>query len=347
MAETMKAAVLHGAKDLRVEEVPVPPITDPYQALVKIEAIGICGSDVHYYEHGGIGDFIVEEPMIIGHESGGTVVEVGEAVTNVKPGDRVAIEPGYTCGRCEYCKQGRYNLCPDVVFMSTPPIDGAMSEYKVWPADCMFKLPDSMDTEEGAMMEPLAVGMWAAQRAQVKPGDAVAVLGSGPIGLVTLQAAALRGAYPIYVTDVVPFRLEFARRLGATEVINAAETDAVEALLKLSGGGVNVALECAGTETTMHQALRVVKRGGMVQFVGMGPMTLDNFPVWDITLNELELSGLFRYANCYPPSIAAVASGRVDVKSLITHRFPLEETPQAFEFVISNRDQVIKGVITP
>lgn len=347
MDETMKAAVLHGAKDLRVEEVPVPQITDPYQALVKIEAIGICGSDVHYYEHGGIGDFIVEEPMIIGHESGGTVVEVGEAVTNVKPGDRVAIEPGYTCGRCEYCKQGRYNLCPDVVFMSTPPIDGAMCEYKVWPADYAFKLPEAMDTEEGAMMEPLAVGMWAAQRARVKPGDAVAILGSGPIGLVTLQAAALHGAYPLYVTDVVPSRLEFARQLGATEVINAAETDAVEALLELSDGGLEVALECAGVETTMHQALQVVKRGGRVQFVGMGPMTLDNFPVWDMTLNELELSGLFRYANCYPPSIAAVASGQVDVKSLITHRFPLAETPEAFEFVINHRDQVIKGVITP
>ena len=348
MADTMLAAVLHAPRDMRVEAWPVPRLRSDYDALVRVQAVGICGSDMHFYTDGRIGSFVVEEPLILGHEAAGTVEAVGDRVTRLRPGDRVAIEPGYPCRRCEFCKSGRYNLCPDVVFMAAPPTHGAFCEYVVWPEDFLFPLPEQVSLEEGAMLEPLAVGMWAARRAGIRPGDSAVVLGAGPIGLVTLQAARLHGAYPVYVTDMVDSRLAFARRLGATEVINTAEADPVQAVRELTEGrGVDVALECAGAAPTVAQAIAMVRRGGMVQVVGNMPDTLDHFPLLEAVLKELTISGLFRYVNCYPPSLAAVASGAVDVKSLITHRFPLAETPEAFEYVLAHRHEVIKAVVTP
>ena len=347
MADTMQAAVMYGIEDVRVEQVPKPQITSPDQALVKVGAVGICGSDLHYYQHGYIGDFVVTEPLILGHEAAGQVVEVGEQVTQLQSGDRVAIEPGRTCQRCEYCKSGRYNLCRDVIFLATPPVDGAFCEYLAWPADFLFKLPDNMSLADGAMMEPLSVGMHAARLAGVKAGDTVAVLGAGPIGLTALQAARVHGATTVIVSDVIPRRLQTAEKLGATNVLNAAEVDVVEAIMDLTGGrGVDVAFECVGLAPTVAQALKVARAGGKVQLVGMGPATIDDFPIWDILAKELSVSGLFRYANCYPPSIAVTASGQVDVKSLVTHRFPLEETPPAMQWVIDHKDEVIKAVIT-
>lgn len=348
MAETMQAAVMYGIGDVRAEQVAKPEITSPDQALVKIGAIGICGSDMHFYQRGRIGHCVVTGPHILGHEAAGEVVEVGEQVTELQPGDTVAIEPGYSCRRCEYCKSGRYNLCRNLPFLGTPPVDGAFCEYLVWPADFLFKLPANMSLEEGAMMEPLAVGMHGARRMEVKGGDSVAVLGAGPIGLTTLQAARVHGASTLVVTDVIPLRLQVAERLGATDILNASEVDVVEAITDLTGGhGVDVAFECVGIATTILQAMKMTRPGGKVQLVGMGPVTIDDFPVWELMVKELDLSGLFRYANCYPPAIAMTASGQVDVKSLITHRFTLEETPQAMQWVADHKDEVIKAVIVP
>ncbi len=348
MAETMKAAVLHAVHDMRVEQVPKAKITEPDEVLIRIKAVGICGSDIHFLTRGRIGDFILEQPTIMGHESAGEVVEVGPAVKNLKPGDLVAIEPGKTCRRCEFCKSGRYNLCPDVVFLAAPPVNGAFCEYLAWPEDFCFKLPEGMTAEEGAMMEPLSVGLHAVRLAGVRGGDAVAVLGAGPIGLTTLQAAKAHGATRIIVTDVVESRLEFARKLGATDVINAAEQDVVEAIRELtSGRGVDAAFECAGTQATLEQAFKVARDGGSVQLVGMPAELNPPIPIYDLINRELTVRGTFRYANCYPPAIALAASGKVDVKSLITHRFSLDETPEAMMFVHENKDKVIKAVILP
>lgn len=348
MAQTMKAAILYDVRDLRVEQIPRPEITSPDEALVKVEAIGICGSDMHFYQHGRVGDIRITGPIVLGHEAAGEVIEVGAQVTGLAPGDKVAIEPGRTCRRCEDCKSGRYNLCPDVSFLAAPPVDGAFCEYLAWPADFLFELPANMSVEEGAMMEPLAVGMHGARRMGVKAGDSVAVLGAGPIGLTCLQAARVHGATSTIVSDVIPLRLQTAAKLGATHVLNAGEVDVTEAIMDLTNGrGVDVAFECVGIGPTIAEAIKVARPGGKVQLVGMGPETVDDFPIWGVMAKELDLSGLFRYANCYPPAIAVTASGQADVKSLVTHRFPLDQTPEAMQWVIDHKDEVIKAVIIP
>jgi len=345
MAKKMKAAVLHAIGDLRVEEVDRPSITAPDQALVKIRAVGVCGSDVHFYERGRIGPYVVKDPVILGHESAGEVVEVGKAVANLRPGDKVAIEPGVPDRTCWYCKTGRYNLCAAVPFMGTPPWNGAFCEYVAWPADFCFKLPEGLSFEQGAMTEPLAVGMQGTKRGGVGVGHSVVVLGCGPIGLVTLQAAKARGATQIIATDVQQSRLELAAKLGATDIINAKDVDPVERVRELSDGGVDVALETAGTVATTQQACAMVRMGGVVTLIGM-PAELDfELPVLDIICREYDVRGVFRYCNCYPPALALLGARKVDVNSLITHRFPLDEAKAAVDFAKDRKDVAIKVMV--
>ncbi|MFP4250822.1 MAG: NAD(P)-dependent alcohol dehydrogenase, partial [Armatimonadota bacterium] len=330
MSDTMKAAVLHGVHDMRVEYVPMPEISRERDVLVRIRSVGVCGSDVHFHERGIIGKYPLTEPTIMGHEAAGEVVEVLDESCGLAPGDRVAIEPGYTCRRCEFCKSGQYNVCPDVVFLAAPPVHGAFAEYLAWPSDFLFKLPDSMSMDDGAMIEPLAVGLWAATRGGAKPGDCVAVLGAGPIGLLTMQSAIAAGATRAIVTDLEVGRLELAARLGATDTIDASEGDAEEAIMEMTGGrGVDVAFECAGAVPALQMALRVTRNGGVTQIVGMPAEQHPQIPLYEMINREIDLRGLFRYANCYPPAISLVDAGRVDVRSLVTHHFDLDETPEA------------------
>lgn len=348
MPDTMRAAVLHAVHDMRVEDVPMPQVSAERDVLVRVRSVGVCGSDVHFHERGIIGKYPLSEPTIMGHEAAGEVVEVLDDGCGLRPGDRVAIEPGYTCRRCEFCKSGRYNVCPDVVFLAAPPIDGAFCEYLAWPSDFLFRLPDGVSLDEGAMIEPLAVGLWAAKRAGVEAGDAVAVLGAGPIGLLTLQSAIAEGATRAIVSDLEAGRLELARDLGATDLIDASEVDAEEAIIELTGGrGVDVAFECAGAVPALQMAMRVVKNGGTVQIVGMPAEQHPELPLYEIINRELDVKGLFRYVNCYPPSISLVESGRVQVEPLVTHHFTLEETPEAMTFVHERRDGVIKAIVNP
>ncbi|MGM0494644.1 MAG: NAD(P)-dependent alcohol dehydrogenase, partial [Armatimonadota bacterium] len=330
MPDTMKAAVLHGVHDMRVENVPMPEISRERDVLVRIRSVGVCGSDVHFHERGVIGKYPLTEPTIMGHEAAGEVVEVLDEGCGLSPGDRVAIEPGYTCRRCEFCKSGQYNVCPDVVFLAAPPIHGAFAEYLAWPSDFLFKLPDSLSMDDGAMMEPLAVGLWAATRGGAKPGDSVAVLGAGPIGLLTMQSAIAAGATRAIVSDLESGRLELAAKLGATDTIDASEDDAEAAIMEMTGGrGVDVAFECAGAVPALQMALRVTRNGGTTQIVGMPAEQHPQIPLYEMINREIDLRGLFRYANCYPPAISLVEAGRVDVESLVTHHFELDETPEA------------------
>ncbi|MFO8080751.1 MAG: NAD(P)-dependent alcohol dehydrogenase [Armatimonadota bacterium] len=348
MPDTMKAAVLHGVHDMRVENVPMPEISRERDVLVRIRSVGVCGSDVHFHERGVIGKYPLTEPTIMGHEAAGEVVEVLDEGCGLSPGDRVAIEPGYTCRRCEFCKSGQYNVCPDVVFLAAPPIHGAFAEYLAWPSDFLFKLPDSLSMDDGAMMEPLAVGLWAATRGGAKPGDSVAVLGAGPIGLLTMQSAIAAGATRAIVSDLESGRLELAAKLGATDTIDASEDDAEAAIMEMTGGrGVDVAFECAGAVPALQMALRVTRNGGTTQIVGMPAEQHPQIPLYEMINREIDLRGLFRYANCYPPAISLVEAGRVDVEALVTHHFELDETPEAMTFVHERRDGVIKAVIRP
>ncbi|MEK3899154.1 MULTISPECIES: NAD(P)-dependent alcohol dehydrogenase [unclassified Paenibacillus] len=322
------------------------PVAREGEVIVKLEVVGICGSDVHYLEHGRIGDFVVNGDFILGHECAGEVVELGPGVKHLKVGDRVALEPGVTCGQCEFCKSGKYNLCPDVRFLATPPYHGCLMDYMAYPENMAFKLPDNVSSEEGALVEPLAVGLHAAAQGGVKLGDRVVILGAGCIGLVTLLACKAYGATEIVVVDIIEKRLEAAMKLGATRVINARQEDVLEAIAAWTGGaGVDKVIETAGSEHTVKQTPYLVKRGGTIVLVGLAAKDIIDFDFMQIMFKEAGIQSVFRYRNLYPAAIGAIADGKIDVKGIVTHEFEFEDTQRAFDYVIDNKEDVVKAVI--
>lgn len=341
----MKVAVMHGIGKIEMEEREIPkPKAD--EVLVKLEYVGICGSDLHYYETGAIGDFVVKPPFVLGHEPGGTVVEVGENVHHLKAGDRVALEPGKTCGQCEFCKQGKYNLCPDVVFFATPPVDGVFQEYVAHEANLCFKLPDNVSTLEGALIEPLAVGFHAAIQGDAHLGQKAVVMGSGCIGLVSMMALKARGVSEVYVVDIMDKRLEKALELGATAVINGAKEDVLERVKELTGGkGADLVIETAGTEITTRQAIHMVKKGATIVLVGYSKTGEMNLPVSMLLDKELTIKTVFRYRHIYPMAIDAVAAGKVNLKGIVTDIFTLDEAQKAMDYSVNNKADIVKAVI--
>lgn len=300
----------------------------------------------HYYETGAIGDYVVEPPFVLGHEPGGTVVEVGKNVKHLKVGDRVALEPGKTCGHCEFCKTGRYNLCPDVVFFATPPVDGVFQEYVAHEADLCFKLPDNVSTLEGALIEPLAVGFHAAIQGDAHLGQRAVVMGAGCIGLVSMMALKARGVSEVYVVDIMEKRLDKALELGAAGVINGAREDVLERVKELTNGaGMDLVIETAGTEITTRQAIHMAKKGSNIVLVGYsksGEMTLPMSLALD---KELTFKTVFRYRHIYPMAIDAVAAGKVNLKSIVTDVFALDEAQKAMDYSVNNKADIVKAVI--
>ena len=342
----MKLARLYGARDLRIEEMEAPS-PGPGEALVRIDAVGICGSDVHYFTDGRIGDAVVRSPLILGHEFAGTVEEVGEDVLEVEPGVRVAVEPGVPCGACEPCRAGKYNLCSKIRFCGTPPVDGAYRELIAYPVHYLYPLPARVSSEEGAMIETLAVGVHAADLGRIKVANTVAVIGTGSVGLLMVQLARISGASEVYAVDLLPERLEAAKRLGADAAILAGDEDPVEAILRLTGGrGVDVAFEAAGAAETPGQCTEIAKQGGAVVLIGI-PRG-DEIPLRAGVARRKGLTILMarRMKHTYRRAITLVERDMVDVKCLITHRFPLEEIIPAFEMVAQYADGVIKALIT-
>lgn len=345
MEGKMKVAVMNGIGKIGFEEREIPkPKAD--EVLVKLEYVGICGSDLHYYETGAIGDYVVKPPFVLGHEPGGRVVEVGEKVKHLKIGDRVALEPGKTCGHCEFCKQGKYNLCPDVVFFATPPVDGVFQEYVAHEADLCFKLPDNVSTLEGALIEPLAVGFHAAIQGDAHLGQKAVVMGAGCIGLVSMMALKARGVSKVYVVDIMEKRLDKALELGADGVINGAKEDVLQKVKELTDGkGADLVVETAGTEITTRQAIHMAKKGSNIVLVGYsktGEMTLPMSLVLD---KELTFKTVFRYRHIYPLAIDAVASGKVNLKGIVTDIFPLDEAQKAMDYSVNNKADIVKAVI--
>jgi L-iditol 2-dehydrogenase len=334
-----RAAVLYAARDLRVEERAVPE-PGPREVLVEIAAVGVCGSDVHYYEHGRIGSFVVDAPMVLGHESAGRVVGLGPDVTRHAVGDRVTLEPGVPCGRCRECRAGRYNLCRDVKFFATPPIDGAFANFVTIHEDFAFTLPDSVSDEEGALMEPLSVGIWACQKAGVSAGDHVLITGAGPIGLLAQQVALAFGATEVTVTDVSPERLALARRTGATRTVQAGEETLGE------GAEFDALIECSGHPAALKEGIGALRPAGVAVVVGMGPEEDATVPLSLIQSRELWLTGTFRYANTYPTAIELVASGRVDLNAIVTGRYGLDDAEAALR--AGREDPAsVKAVVVP
>lgn len=345
MEGKMKTAVMLGIGEMGFEERDIPQVKDD-EVLVKLEYVGICGSDLHYYETGAIGDYVVEPPFVLGHEPGGTVVEVGKNVTHLKAGDRVALEPGKTCGHCEFCKTGRYNLCPDVVFFATPPVDGVFQEYVAHEADLCFKLPNNVSTLEGALIEPLAVGFHAAIQGDAHLGQKAVVMGAGCIGLVSMMALKARGASEVYVVDIMEKRLKKALELGADGVINGAEENVEEKICQITDGrGVDLVIETAGTEITTRQAISIAKKGSNIVLVGYsksGEMTLPMSLVLD---KELTFKTVFRYRHIYPMAIEAVSQGKVNLKGIVTDIFDLDDAQKAMDYSVNNKADIVKAVI--
>jgi L-iditol 2-dehydrogenase len=341
----MKAAVLQRMHVMAMEERP-RPAPGPGEVLVQVRNVGICGSDVHYYTHGRIGSFVVDRPLILGHEMAGVIAALGPGVITRRVGQRVAVEPGVPDRVCEFCRAGRYNLCPNVQFMATPPVDGAFTEYVVMPADFVYPLPDHVSLEEGALIEPLSVGVYALHRSQLRAGQDVVVLGAGPIGLVTLQVARAAGAGAIYVVDLDAHRLQVARTLGATASIDASREDVQERLAALTEGrGVDIVFEAAGSPKTAALAVHLARRGGRVTMIGLPPEDNFPYPLVAAMAKEVDIVTVFRYANVYPAGLALVAEGRIDLKSLITHRFPLEQAESALQLSDRRADGVIKAMV--
>lgn len=341
----MKTAVMKAIGKIELEEREIPQLKEG-EVLIKIGYVGICGSDVHYFETGAIGDFVVKPPFVLGHEAAGTVVALGEGVDSLKIGDRVAMEPGKTCGHCEFCRTGRYNLCPDVQFFATPPYDGVFQEYVAYDASMCFRLPDNVSLMEGALIEPLAVGFHAANQGGAHIGQKAVVFGSGCIGLMCLLALKAEGVTEVYVVDVIDKRLEKAMELGAAGVINSSKEDAEERIMELAGGyGVDLAIDTAGADVTINQGIRMVKSGGTIVCVGYsrsGKVTLD----MSVALNkEITFRTVFRYRHIYPMAIAAVSSGLINLRNVVTDTFTLDEIQEAMVKSVNDKVNIVKAVI--
>jgi L-iditol 2-dehydrogenase len=330
-----RAAVMMGLEKIVIEERPEPS-PGPQAAVVRIEAVGVCGSDTAYYKVGRIGDYIVNGPIILGHEVSGQVIAVGSEVTNVKVGDRVAIEPGTPCRNCRECMAGRYHLCPDLIFLATPPYDGALIEKLTIDARNLYPIPDEMTYEEGALLEPLSVGIWGCKRAGLEPGDSVLVTGGGPVGLLAAATARAFGAGTVTVTDLSDFRLNLASTMGFITERADAPTDE----------RFDVLLECSGAPGVFGQAIRRLRPAGRAAMIGMSKEEAIALPLSQLNVNELTLTLVNRYNHTWPLAIQLVSSGRIDVKPLITHHFPLEESADALTLSSRVGDSV-KAVIHP
>lgn len=330
--------VLSKPFEVGFEERPKPKIESPHDVIVAINYTGICGSDVHYWVEGRIGDFVVKDPMVLGHESAGTIVEVGSAVKSVKKGDRVAVEPGYPCRRCEPCLSGTYNLCNDMHFAATPPIDGTLCGFYSSPEDFVYKLPDHVSTQEGALIEPIAVAVHITKQAEIKPGQSVVVMGAGPIGLLCCAVAKAYGASKIVAVDIQPSRLEFAKGFAATHTWAPSRVSAQENatnLLKSTGieGGADAVIDASGAEPSIQTSIHVVRRGGVYVQGGMGKPDI-NFPIMALCAKEITMKGSFRYSSGdYKLAVELVSSGKVDAKALISKTVKFEEAEEAFKSV--------------
>ncbi|GGL44123.1 NAD(P)-dependent alcohol dehydrogenase [Phycicoccus endophyticus] len=315
---TMTASVLRGVRDVVLEERPVPTCA-PDEVLVRVLSVGVCGSDVHYYAHGRIGDYVVDSPLVLGHEVSGRIAAVGSDVDPGRVGQRVAIEPQRPCRVCEFCRSGAYNLCPKMEFYATPPIDGAFCEYVTIQDDFAYEVPDSVSDHAAALMEPLSVGIAAAQKGGIGVGDTVLIAGGGPIGVIAAQVALAYGAVDVVVADIDAGRRELASRYGARVVDPQSEST--------TDLGAHVFIDASGATAAIVNGIRSVRAGGTVVIVG----SADEIPlsVPEIAMREVNVTGTFRYTNTWPIARDLLATGKVELDSLVTHEYGIEQAEQA------------------
>ncbi|CAM2157503.1 putative D-xylulose reductase [Pararobbsia alpina] len=338
----MKALVLEEAHRLTLRDIELPLSVGPRDVKIKIHTVGVCGSDVHYYQHGRIGPFKVEEPMVLGHEASGTVVEVGTDVTHLRVGDRVCMEPGIPQLDSPATMRGLYNLDPAVRFWATPPIHGCLTPFVVHPAAFTFKLPDNVSFAEGAIVEPLSIGLQAAKKAAMKPGDVAVVIGAGTIGAMTALAALAGGASRVILADVVKDKLALFASNPAVTTVAVREQSLVDVVRQVTDGwGADVVFEASGSTRAFDNLLDLVCPGGCAVLVGMPPepVALD---VVSMQAKEVRFESVFRYANIFPRALALISSGMIDVKPFISRKFSFSEGLKAFEEAAAARPQDVK-----
>ena len=342
----MKAAFLSALRRIVIGEAPEPQLTGPRDVLLRIDAVGVCGSDVHYYRTGRIGAAVVRFPFVMGHEFAGTIERTGVEVRGLQPGQHVAVDPLVACGHCDQCRAGRFNTCRNQRFMGNPgELSGALAEYVVLPDECCHPVPGSMTDGQAAMIEPLSIGIHAQRLAQMETGATIAILGSGPIGLCVLLACRAAADCTVYMTDLIDERLAMAKQLGAAWTGNPKQADVVKAIGESESAGVDLVFECAGEQETLNQAVELLKPGGTLVMVGIPEFDEVRFQAHTLRRKELTIKNVRRQNRCIAPAIELVSSGRINIDPLMTHHFPLAETAAAFDLVSGYRDGVIKAMI--
>lgn len=342
----MEAVVLERQRELSIRDIQLDEPLGPRDVRIALRTVGVCGSDVHYYEAGRIGQFVVREPMILGHEASGRVIEIGSEVKTLEVGDRVCMEPGIPDPNSKATRLGMYNIDPAVRFWATPPVHGVLRPTVVHPAEFTFKLPDNISYEEGAMVEPLAVGMHAANKAQIKPGDLAVVIGAGPIGVLQALAALAGGCSRIIITDVQQPKLDLAAKLGPITPVNVRTEDAAAVVRDLTDGwGADIVFECSGNDKAAAGVFDLVCPGGRVVFVGI-PGNPIPYDVSAAQVKEVRVEHVFRYAHVYPRALALMSSGKIDVKPLITDTFTFSDSVAAFDYALHMPPTSVKVQIT-
>ncbi|NQU42322.1 alcohol dehydrogenase catalytic domain-containing protein [bacterium] len=342
----MRAIQLTGIDQMEMTERPDPKIEKDNQVLLRVASIGVCGSDVHYYETGKIGSQVVQYPFVVGHECSAFVEEIGSAVKHLKPGDRVTVDPASFCLECDQCKAGRFHTCRNLTFLGCPgQAEGCLTDFIVMPGRSCYKIPDAMTLDQGALLEPLSIGYYAVKLSEPKPGEKIAILGAGPIGLSVMVCARPLGAAKIYVTDIRAYRAELAAGHGADWAANPEKVDIVEEIRRMEPNGLDTVYECAGQQETIDQAMRMLKPGGKLMLIGIPRSDRISFPIDQARRREVRIQNVRRQNECVEDAMKLVAERQADVDFMITHHFMFEETQKAFDLVEHYEDAVVKAMI--
>jgi L-iditol 2-dehydrogenase len=342
----MKSQVLTAIGRIELREVPDPELLNPTDVLLRIAYVGVCGSDVHYYETGRIGSQIVQFPFTVGHECSAIVVDFGPAVTALEKGEPVVVEPAVSCGVCDQCKAGRPHTCRELKFLGCPgQIEGCLSEYLIMPAECCLPTKGKITLQQGVLCEPFAIGVYAVQQSQLHTGQTAAILGAGPIGLSCLAAAQVHAAKKIYITDLLPGRIKIASCAGAAWAASPRTEDIVASILQQQPDGVDVVFECAGQQETLDQAVKLLKPGGKLMVIGIPRESSVYFCPDLVRRKEISIINVRRQNHCTQKAIDLLADGRVDLDFMVTHTFDFGRTSEAFDLAAGYRDGVVKALI--
>ncbi len=342
----MKATLLTGPRRFETRQVPDPNISKDTDVLIRIKTVGVCGSDMHYYTTGRIGSQAVQYPFIIGHETAGVVEKTGKAVRRVKAGQRIAIDPAVSCGKCDQCRSGRENTCRELRFLGAPKqLDGAQCEYLVLPEQNCYPIEDSMTFEQATLSEPLAIAYYAVERSALHGGDGVAVLGVGPVGMSVFHVLRTQDVGNVYVTDKIEARLAFAKKLNPAWSGNPDRLNIVNEISKVEPLQLDVVYECSGDPPAITQGVELLKPGGKLMIVGIPEVDEVPFLVHELRRKEITIINVRRQNHCTQKAIDLLTSHKIDMDSLVTHRFPLEETQMAFDLVANYRDGVMKAMV--